>query len=90
MIQAALVDWPPEEPLYVALDTTVLAPFVLIHLSMLYRGRAIPLAWRALRHKSAQVSFAAYEPVLSQLGAIFPTNQMITRLSDRGFAHEGV
>ncbi len=88
VIQAALVDWPPEKPLYVALDTTVLAPFVLIHLSMLYRGRAIPLAWRALRHKSAQVSFAAYEPVLSQLGAIFPTNQMITLLADRGFAHE--
>ena len=55
---------------------------------MLYRGRAITLHWRVLRHKSAQVSFAAYEPVLSQLAAIVPTNQMITLLADRGFAHE--
>src|SRR6266487_5216944 len=67
VLQAALVDWPSESRLYVALDTTALTPFVLIRASLLYRGRAISLAWRALRHRSTQVSFEAYQPVLDQV-----------------------
>jgi hypothetical protein len=67
LLQAALVDWPSESRLYVALDTTALTPFVLIRASLVYRGRALPLAWRALRHRSTQVSFEAYQPVLNQV-----------------------
>ena len=44
VLQAALVDWPAQKRLYVALDTIALTPFVLIRASLLYRGRAIPLA----------------------------------------------
>jgi hypothetical protein len=40
VVQAALVDWPAQTRLYVALDTTALPPFVLIRASLLYRGRA--------------------------------------------------
>lgn len=61
---------------------------MLIRASLLYRGRAIPLAWRAMRHRSTQVSFEAYQPVLNQVYAIMPAGQVITRLSDRGFVHE--
>jgi hypothetical protein len=78
ILQAALVDWSLDHRLYVALDTTALTPFVLIHASLVYRGRAIPLAWRALRHKSTQVSFEAYQPVLNQVRAIMPAGQVIT------------
>jgi hypothetical protein len=88
VLQAALSGWPADQRLYVALDTTALTPFVLIRACLVYRGRAIPLAWRALRHKSTQVSFEAYHPVLSQVRAILPTGQVITLLADRGFAHE--
>ncbi len=51
VVQAALVDWPLDQRLYVALDTTALTPFVLIRASLVYRGRAISLAWRALHHR---------------------------------------
>jgi hypothetical protein len=88
VLQAALVGWPSESRLYIALDTTALTPFVLIRASLLYRGRAISLAWRALRHRSTQVSFEAYQPVLDQVHAIIPSGMVITRLSDRGFVHE--
>lgn len=88
VLQAALVDWPVDQRLYVALDTTALPPFVLICASLVYRGRAIPLAWRAMRHRSTQVSFEAYQPVLDQVRAIIPVGQVVTRLSDRGFVHE--
>jgi hypothetical protein len=88
VLQAALVDWPLDHHLYIALDTTALTPFVLIRASLLYRGRAIPLAWRAMRHRSTQVSFEAYQPVLDQVRAIIPPGLLITLLADRGFVHE--
>ena len=88
VVQAALVDWPVDQRLYVALDTTALTPFVLIRASLVYRGRAISFAWRALRHRSTQVGFEAYQPVLDQVRAIVPAGQMITLLADRGFVHE--
>ncbi len=88
LLQAALVDWPLDQLLYVALDTTALTPFVLIRASLVYRGRAISLAWRALRHRSTQVSFEAYQPVLDQVHAIMPPGMVITLLADRGFVHE--
>jgi hypothetical protein len=70
------------------LPTTALTPFVLIRASLVYRGRAIPLAWRALRHRSTQVSFEASQPVLNQVCTIMPAGQVITLLADRGFVHE--
>src|SRR5258707_13127959 len=88
VLQATLVDWPLDHHLYVALDTTALSPFVLIRASLVYRGRAIPLAWRAMRHKSTQVSFEAYLPVLKQVHALLPASQLVTLLADRGFVHE--
>lgn len=88
VIQTALSGWPADQRFSIALDTTALTPFVLIQASLLYRGRALPLAWRAMRHKSTQVSFDAYQPVLDQIRAIVPAGQMILLPADRGFAHE--
>ena len=88
LLQAALRDWTSTRHFYVALDTTVLAPFVLIRASLVYRGRAIPLAWKAMRHASAMVSFDAYQPVLDQVRALLPIGSPITLLADRGFLHE--
>jgi hypothetical protein len=79
---------PVDQRLYIALDTTVLFPFVLIHASLVYRGRALPLAWRAMLHQSTQVSFQVYQPTLKQVHALLPAGQLVTLLADRGFAHE--
>jgi hypothetical protein len=88
VLQAALVGWPLDHRLYIALDTTALTPFVLIRASLVYRGRTISVAWRAMRHRSTQVSFEAYQPVLDQVYAMMPAGQVITLLADRGFVHE--
>jgi hypothetical protein len=66
------------------LHTTALTPFVLIRASLVYRGRALPLAWRAMYHRSTQVSFEAYQPVLKQVHALLPAGQLVTLLADRG------
>ncbi len=84
VIQAALSGWPMDQRLPIALDTTALTPFVLIRACLVYRGRAIPLAWRAMRHRSTQVSFEAYQPVLDQVCALLPIGHRITLLADRG------
>ncbi len=88
VIQAALSGWPVDQRLSLALDTTALTPFVLIRACLIYRGRAIPLAWRVMHHRSTQVSFEAYQPVLDQVCAIMPAGHRITLLADRGFVHE--
>ena len=58
VMQAALAGWPLTTRLYLALDTTALPPFVLIRVSLIYRGRALPLAWRAMQHQSTTVASA--------------------------------
>jgi hypothetical protein len=88
LLKAALHDWTPAMHWYVALDTTVLEPFVLIRASLVYRGRAIPLAWKALRHASAMVGFDTYQAVLDQVRTLLPASSRVTLLADRGFLHE--
>jgi len=78
VIQSVLKDWPAGCKLYIALDTTALTPFVLIRVSLIYRGRAIPLAWRAIRFPSTKVSFAEYQPVLDQVYALIPEGMVVT------------
>jgi hypothetical protein len=88
ILRRALSDWSRNARVYVALDTTALTPFVLIRASLIYRGRAIPLAWRAMQHRSTKVGFEDYEPVLEQVRAMKPSGAEITLLADRGFVHE--
>jgi hypothetical protein len=88
MIQSVLKDWPANSKLSIALDTTALTPFALIRVSLIYRGRAIPLAWRAIVHASTKVSFADYQPVLDQAFALLPEGMIVTLLADRGFVQE--
>ena len=42
------------KPLYVALDTSMLwNTYCMVRLSVIYRGRAVPLVWCVLEHGSA-------------------------------------
>ncbi len=90
LVQAALTAWSPSGRVYVALDVSVLhgSPFVLIRVSLIYRGRAIPLAWRVLRHASATVGYPDYVGVLDQTVACLPSGLEVIFLADRGFVHQ--
>lgn len=89
LVRAALVDWQPTERLYLALDVSVIkgSPFVLVRVSLIYRGRAIPLAWRVLEHASASVGFTDYVGVLEQAREGLPPGLEVVLLADRGFDH---
>lgn len=56
LIRAALNQW-EEAVLYLSIDTTMLwNEYCIIRASVVYRGRAVPLAWRVLTHKSNSVA----------------------------------
>ena len=87
LIKEALQEW-GEATLYLALDTTMLwNQYCLICLSVVYRGRAIPVVWQVIEHPSAQVAFTRYQPVLEAAIPLLPDYlRKIVLLADRGFA----
>jgi hypothetical protein len=70
LIQQALQDW-GRHTLYLALDTSMLwNQYCLIRLSVVYRGRAVPLVWEVIEHGSSSVTHAAYEALLETVPAL--------------------
>jgi hypothetical protein len=87
LIREALRRWGGAK-LYLALDTTTLwGRFTVVYLSVIYRGRAIPLLWQVLESASASVAFAVYEPLLQQAARLLPVGANVVFLGDRGFAN---
>jgi hypothetical protein len=85
IISAALRDWGGKR-IILALDTSMLRDNACaIRISTIYLGRAIPIAWSVLEHKSASVKFAAYKEVLAQARSRLPENICVLFLADRGF-----
>ncbi len=85
IIQGALASW-GEYTLYLALDTSQLpGGYCLIRLSVLYRGRAVPVAWQVLAHESSSVAFKAYRPLLKEAARLMPGGVKVVLLADRGF-----
>jgi hypothetical protein len=88
LFRAALATWDLGTRVYVALDTSVLpGGYVLIRTALIYRGRAIPIAWKVLQHASASVGYADYRLVLEQTQATLPAGLVVVLLADRGFLH---
>jgi hypothetical protein len=66
IIRKALSEW-GNSVIYLAFDTSMLwNQYCMIRVSIVYRGRAIPLAWDVFFHKSSTVAFSRYWTVLEQ------------------------
>ena len=86
LIQQALQDW-GTPTLYLALDTSMLwTQYCLIRLSVVYRGRAVPVVWEVLEHGSSSVAHAAYAALLDAVPPLLPAGIKVVFLADRGFA----
>jgi hypothetical protein len=86
LIEQALVNWMGKR-VYVALDTSMLwNTYCLIRLSLIYRGRAVPLGWRVIEHGSAAVAFETYKALLEEVQSHLPLACKAVFLADRGFA----
>lgn len=85
IIQEALTGW-GAHTLYLALDTSQLpGGYCLVRVSVLYRGRAVPLVWQVLAHDSSSIAFEIYRPLLAQAARLLPNGVKVVLLADRGF-----
>lgn len=72
---------------YLALDTTMLwDTYCVIYVSLVYRGRMVPLVWKVMKHGSASVAFRDYRGLLESLRPRL-ANYEACLLADRGFLH---
>lgn len=86
LIQEALAEW-GENVLYLALDTSTLwNTYCVVRISVIYRGRAVPLAWYVLEHPSSSVSYEVYKDLLDKAAMLLPLSCRVVFLADRGFA----
>ena len=87
LIKTTLLGWVGEK-LVLALDTSQLwERFVIVRLSLIYRGRAIPLIWQVLESNSASVGFETYAPLLKTVTTWLPTGVPVLFLADRAFGN---
>jgi hypothetical protein len=86
LIQQALRAW-GTHTLYLALDTSLLwNQYCVVRLSVVYRGRAVPIVWEVIEHGSSSVSHEAYAALLEAVPPLLPAGVKIVFLADRGFA----
>ena len=86
LMQQAMVSWVGQR-LYVALDTSMLwNTSCIVRLSVIYRGRAVPLVWCVLAHSSATVAYEVYKELLDKAAKRLPHACQVVFLADRGFA----
>lgn len=84
-IRAAVAGWAGRHAL-VAIDTTSLQDRrIICRVSLVYRGRAVPLAWQAYTSRSHSLPFDAYVDLLERARRLLPPDCQVTLLGDRGF-----
>jgi hypothetical protein len=89
-ITKALQHW-SDRPLYVALDTTQVTPHLVIaRTAVVYRGRAVPLAWQVFNRQSVMLALAQYTGLLRYTAQLLPSGVPIVVLGDRGFRDVGL
>ena len=90
LIQQALAEW-GENTLYLALDTSMLwGKYCIVRISVVYRGRAVPLVWTVLEHPSSAVAFETYKNLLNKAAQLLlPFRCQVIFLADRGFRRYG-
>ena len=87
LIKAALANW-QEEKMFLALDTSMFwDEYCLVRLSVIHKGRALPVVWRVMKHDSASISFADYQEMIQQAKVRIPKSVKVVLLADRGFVH---
>jgi hypothetical protein len=86
LLQHALAEW-GNHRVYLALDTSTLwNMYCVVRVSLVYRGRAIPVVWKVLEHPSSSVSYAVYQDLLDKVAELLPFGCTVVFTADRGFA----
>ena len=83
LMQGALARW-ADEHLYLSVDTSLLwQQYCNIRLSVIHRGRAVPVGWRVIRHRSSPVTVSAYPDLLKRVAEVLANGVTVILLADR-------
>src|SRR3989442_4108290 len=86
LMQQAVAEW-GDSVLYLALDTSTLwDTYCMVRVSIIYRGRAIPMVWKVLQHPSSSVAYEGYKDVMDKVATLLPLHCRVVFCADRGFA----
>jgi hypothetical protein len=90
LVLAAMSGWSSGR-VYLGLDTTMLwNQYCMIHVTVICGGRAVPLLWKVIEHKSASVEFSEYYPLLRKAHWLLRAYPEVMLLADRGFANQAM
>jgi hypothetical protein len=86
LVKAVFANWQDPE-IYLTFDTSMLwDEYCLIRICVVHLGRAIPIGWRVLKHKSSSVKLDTYQDLLKRVSKLLPVKPKVVLLADRGFA----
>ena len=87
MVKAVFANWKDSE-IYLSFDTSMLwDKYCIIRICVVHLGRAIPVGWRVLKHKSSSVKIDTYQDLLKRVSRLLPVDVKVILLADRGFAN---
>jgi len=87
VIKELLSNW-KEREIYLSFDTSQLwKEYCIIRLCVVHRGRALPLCWRVIEHRSSSVDMSSYRGMFQRASKLLPVNVKVILLADRGFAN---
>jgi hypothetical protein len=82
----ALAAW-GSHSLSLALETSILwNTYCVVRMSLVYRGRAVPLVWKVLEHPSRRVAYDIYQDVLDRVAELLPCRCPVVLTAERGVA----
>jgi hypothetical protein len=85
LVRGALAEWAGQRMDLILDTTTVAGRLVILRVSLVYRGRAIPLVWQVYERKSVSLPFKLYREVLGHVRGLLPPGVTVVLLGDRGF-----
>jgi hypothetical protein len=90
LVRGALAEWAGQTMELILDTTTVAGRLVILRVSLVYRGRAIPLVWQVYERKSVSLPLKLYREVLGHVRTLLPPGVTVVLLGDRGFRGEAL
>jgi hypothetical protein len=90
LVRGALAEWANQRMVLVLDTTTVSGRLVILRVSLVYRGRAVPLVWQVYERRSVALPLKLYRETLAHVRTLLPPGVTVVLLGDRGFRGEAL
>jgi hypothetical protein len=95
VVKAVFVHWGDSE-IYLSFDTSMLwtgrvtrltDEYCIIRICVVHLGRAIPVRWGVLKHKSSSIKIETYQNLIKHISKLLPFTAKVILLANREFAN---